>query len=248
MDLNANESSTHVLSGARLAGITPSFSASPPALGSTQLVSNGDPNHQRNLSFSEIHDELEQEQEAQVNRMMRMIRNQQLYLDQIRMQCESGSGHNSQLTFVIGVPNDLHEREAFDIPQSNVITSESASYLPTSPTRPSCPPTPRSPTSRSLTHGTYANNFTPSPLLSDRGSPRLAGIRRGRRSIDDELNYYEAEASWLARENQMLRMRVRKLEKQITGRELAAAGSGLNGLNAETLEIPSPLLDAMHTR
>jgi hypothetical protein len=46
----------------------------------------------------------------------------------------------------------------------------------------------------------------------------------------------------------MLRMRVRKLEKQITGRELAAAGSGLNGLNAETLEIPSPLLDAMHTR
>lgn len=230
MDLNANESSTHVLSGARLAGITPSFSASPPALGSTQLVSNGDPNHQRNLSFSEIHEELEQEQEAQVNRMMRIIRNQQLYLDQIR------------------VPNDLHETEAFDIPQSNVITSELASYLPTSPTRPSCPPTPRSPTSRSLTHGTYANNFTPSPLLSDRGSPRLAGIRRGRRSIDDELNYYEAEASWLARENQMLRMRVRKLEKQITGRELAAAGSGLNGLNAETLEIPSPLLDAMHTR
>jgi hypothetical protein len=245
MDLNANESSTHVLSGARPAGVIPSFSASPSALG---LVSNGDPNHQRNLSFSEIHEELEQEQEAQVNRMMRMIGDQQLYLDQIRMQCKSGSGHYSKPTSITAVPNDLHETEAFDIPQLNVITSESVSSLPTSPTGPSSPPTTRSPTSRSLTHATCANNFTPSPSLSDRGSPRLAGIRRGRRSIDDELKYYEAEASWLARENQILRMRLRKLEKQIAGRELATAGSGLDGLDGETLEIPSPLLGAMHMR
>ena len=43
-------------------------------------------------------------------------------------------------------------------------------------------------------------------------------------------------------------MKVCNLEKEIADRELAATGSGLKGLDAETLGIPNPLLDAMHTR
>jgi hypothetical protein len=248
MSLKANDSSTDILSSARPAGISHSFVASPSAFGSAQVISNDDPNHQRTLSFSEIYEELEQEQEAQVNCMMRMIRNQQLYLNQIRMQYESGSRQNLQHTSITAVPDDLHDTEAYNIPQSNVISSESASYLLTSPARPSCPATSRSRTSGTSTHGTCANDFPPSPLLSHRDSSYLADTRRGSWSINDEPVYYEAEAVWLARENQILRMRVRNLEKQIAERELAATGSGLKGLSAETLEIPSPLLDAMHTR
>ncbi|KAK5202333.1 hypothetical protein LTR41_011922, partial [Exophiala xenobiotica] len=212
------------------------FPLAGPTPGSNRVIDTGDPDHQRSLSLIEIHEELEQEQEAQVNRMVRMIRSQQLHLDQIRMQYNSGSGQNSQRTCPTAVPDDLPETEACDIPQSNVIPSQ----LGSSPSKPS---------RRTSAYDTCANDSAPSPLLSHRNSRLKRGATHwSSRSIDDEIAFYEAEAVWLARENQMLRMRVRNLEKRIADMEPAATGCGRRSHDAGTPETPSPLLEAMHMR
>lgn len=76
--LNLNDSPSAVASAAG-AGIehhehrSPSFSnyfrtASPSSLGGSPIIATGDPHHQRAPSLGELHQELEQEQEAQVVR------------------------------------------------------------------------------------------------------------------------------------------------------------------------------------
>jgi hypothetical protein len=75
--LNLNDSSSATGAGAGFAGIehhehrSPSFSnyfrtASPSSLGGSPIIATGDPHHQRAPSLGELHQELEQEQEAQV--------------------------------------------------------------------------------------------------------------------------------------------------------------------------------------
>ncbi|KAL9116393.1 MAG: hypothetical protein Q9187_007081, partial [Circinaria calcarea] len=57
---------------------------SPQTLGGSSTIATGDPHHQRAPSLGELHQELEQEQEAQVNRLLQMIRLQQAQLQAIQ--------------------------------------------------------------------------------------------------------------------------------------------------------------------
>lgn len=53
-----------------------------------------------------------------------------------------------------------------------------------------------------------------------------SAVPAARRSSRDESSFYQAEAAMLTRENQMLRMRIRELERQLTG--LSSASNDLN--------------------
>ncbi|KAL3303584.1 fad dependent oxidoreductase [Colletotrichum asianum] len=66
--------------------------ASPQPMASSPLmVAGGDPHHNRAPSLGELHQELEAEQEAQVNRLLHMIRQQQLQLQQLQAAQGQGS-------------------------------------------------------------------------------------------------------------------------------------------------------------
>ncbi|KAJ5437660.1 hypothetical protein N7445_006204, partial [Penicillium cf. griseofulvum] len=60
--------------------------ASPSSHGGSPVFATADPHHQRAPSLGELHQELEQEQEAQVNRLLQMIRSQQAQLQQYQQQ------------------------------------------------------------------------------------------------------------------------------------------------------------------
>jgi hypothetical protein len=186
---------------------------SPSTLAGRPTVATGDPNHHsRQPSLGDIHNELEQEQEAQVNRMLQMIREQQLQLDALRSQqnptTTQPSGPNSAL-----------------VDDSEPETSRRASASNSTPSFPSIHPAlpsgqhqhPRrisrqnSSAARSpalaahISHEpSSSGDWPPSPLEHNR-----------RNSIRDESAFYQAETSALTRENQMLRMRIRELEKQL---------------------------------
>jgi hypothetical protein len=71
MHLNLNEASgvpgAHDTTGEHRSSISYAFrNASPTSLGGSPTIATGDPHHQRAPSLGEIHQELEQEQEAQV--------------------------------------------------------------------------------------------------------------------------------------------------------------------------------------
>ncbi|GAE00126.1 hypothetical protein PAAG_06225 [Paecilomyces variotii No. 5] len=180
--------------------------ASPTSLGGSPTIPTGDPHHQRTPSLGELHQELEQEQEAQVNRLLQMIRSQQMQLQQLQQQQSSNGG-----TAVIddSTPN-----------------SERSASIPI----PSVPP-PGGRTSLSVRRGSRSNQTTSprlapltsssqgsvvEPIRSHDGSelPGL-GEARTRSSSRDETAFFQAEAASLTRENQLLRQRIRELERQI---------------------------------
>ncbi|KAL1883637.1 hypothetical protein Plec18167_002644 [Paecilomyces lecythidis] len=189
--------------------------ASPTSLGGSPTIPTGDPHHQRTPSLGELHQELEQEQEAQVNRLLQMIRSQQMQLQQLQQQQSS----NGTAVIDDSTPN----------------SDRSVSI----PTLPSVPP-PGGRTSLSVRRGSRSNQTTSprlgpvasssqgsvvEPIRSHEGSelPGL-GETRTRSSSRDETAFYQAETASLTRENQLLRQRIRELERQIG--ELTANSSG----------------------
>jgi hypothetical protein len=195
--------------------------ASPSSLGGMRTLSNGDPHHQRNPSLGEIHQELEQEQEAQVNRMLQLIRQQQQQLEEIRNQPGHHSRHHSGSGAGAAIIDDVTP------------VSEQSSALPQTISRPA----------RRYSRG--APSASPSPLLRPRpnqemhtGSsfadwpPSPIDIVR-RNSLRDESTYFQAETASLTRENQMLRLRIRELERQI---------NDMNATQANTPSIASNLV------
>ena len=217
------------------------MSASPPTIGGRSAIATGDPHHQRQPSLGEIHNELEQEQEAQVNRMLQMIRDQQLQLDAVRSTQHEHSHHSRHSS----QPNSAltgHSTAILDDDQTPA--SERSITFPS--IHPAVPPIPpptrrisrgpssasRSPALRphqlphesSLATTTNSGDWPPSPIETAR-----------RNSLRDESAFYQAETSNLTRENQMLRMRIRDLEKQI---------SELNAMPANTPATPSNLVSS----
>ncbi|KAJ5732192.1 hypothetical protein N7493_003673 [Penicillium malachiteum] len=195
--------------------------ASPTSHGGSPVFATADPHHQRAPSLGELHQELEQEQEAQVNRLLQMIRSQQTQLQQLQQQQSSQPGAS---TAIVDEPSSASERSpsfSLSMPPA-VIPGSRLSISSVSNRRSSRPPSqatspnlqPRDSSRES--HGTEAF-----PTLRDSGS------RRGSR---DESAYYQAEATMLSRENQMLRQRVRELERQIgdltTARPSASPANG----------------------
>ncbi|KAI1470967.1 uncharacterized protein F4812DRAFT_419660 [Daldinia caldariorum] len=193
---------------------------SPQPISASPLLTGGDPHHNRAPSLGELHQELEAEQEAQVNRLLQMIRQQQLQLQQL--QAAQGQ---SQTSVAAEDPTPTSERS-------------SSMMLPNVPQPPfSAPSTsvPRSPVlshprssfdiardalhrrSRTPSRGAPSPRMRSTSISAESGEPLLSGVR-------DESAYYQAETQSLVRENQMLRHRIRELERQLSE---AHAGASL---------------------
>ncbi|PYH44205.1 uncharacterized protein BP01DRAFT_84463 [Aspergillus saccharolyticus JOP 1030-1] len=188
------------------------------SLGGSPIIAMGDPHHQRAPSLGELHQELEQEQEAQVNRLLLLIRSQQTQLQQLQQQQQQLSGGTAVL-------DDASPPSERTVPF------------------PPVPPHPASGGRSSTQLASSLSSRRPSRPSSQVGSPSLrprADSSRGpealewiggtgespaRRGSRDESAYYQAEATMLARENQMLRQRIRELERQVSDFTLGAQSS-----------------------
>ncbi|KAI1432795.1 hypothetical protein GGR50DRAFT_672160 [Xylaria sp. CBS 124048] len=174
---------------------------------SSPLLTARDPHHNRTPSLGELHQELEAEQEAHVNRLLQMIRQQQLQLQQLQAQSSvagedppPSSDRSASASQPAGVPPSLptssssvarspsisHPRSSFDIARDPLHRRS------TTPSRPASSPRQRS-----------------TSIISQEGDLHLSGVR-------DEATYYQAETQSLIRENQMLRHRIRELERQLS--------------------------------
>ncbi|KAL5889998.1 hypothetical protein ACKVWC_005217 [Pyricularia oryzae] len=157
--------------------------------------------HGRQPSLGEIHQEFEAETEAHVNRLLQVIRDQQIQLQQAQAQ-----GH---------LP---HVATGDDVAvQSGPASSSLPSAAPASSIHPRSPVQAQHRGSFDFTRGDMAQrtpSYTASPRLR---STSISGdsehMALGGR---DESAFYQAETQMLTRENQMLRHRIRDLERQLS--------------------------------
>ncbi|KAF2004588.1 hypothetical protein P154DRAFT_403240, partial [Amniculicola lignicola CBS 123094] len=177
------------------------------------------PHHERAPSLGELHQELEYEQEGQVNRLLNMIRQQQ--------------------TQILTLQSNQPPSSAVD---DSTPTSERSMSLPPShtPTHPPLHPLSQ-PTSVLPSHAhprsrsPYGNIPSRHSSIADRsrgsshtGSPALRPMPGGPSESSewlpgsagavnrDESTFYQAETQNLTRENQMLKLRIRELERQLS--------------------------------
>ncbi|GAP86283.1 putative FAD dependent oxidoreductase [Rosellinia necatrix] len=186
---------------------------SPQPLSSSPLLASRDPHHNRAPSLGELHQELEAEQEAQVNRLLQMIRQQQLQLQQLQAaqgqpqssvaaeDPPSASDRTPSMSRSTGVPPPL---------------PTPSGALPGSPSTSASHPRSSFDTARDALHRrsrTPSRGASPSrlrsPSMGQEAESYLLGVR-------DEAAYYQAETQSLIRENQMLRHRMRELERQLS--------------------------------
>ncbi|KAL5340768.1 hypothetical protein BJX70DRAFT_93994 [Aspergillus crustosus] len=184
--------------------------ASPSNLGGSPIIGTGDPHHQRAPSLGELHQELEQEQEAQVNRLLQTIRTQQVRLQHLEQQHQQSA---------IDDVTPSSERSTSFPPAAALSNagSRTSTQLPSSLSsrRPSQAHSPSLRPTESLLPDTL--EWIPGP-----------GEGAGRRGSRGESSFYQAEATTLARENQMLRLRVRELERQVSELSTNASTRGLS--------------------
>ncbi|KAL4870152.1 hypothetical protein BDV12DRAFT_166684 [Aspergillus spectabilis] len=197
--------------------------SSPSNLGGSPIIGTGDPHHQRAPSLGELHQELEQEQEAQVNRLLQTIRTQQVRLQHLEQQHHqqsaiddtTPSSERSTSFPPVAAPSNAGSRTSTQLPSSL------SSRRPSQAQSPSLRPT---------------DSFLPPDTLEWIPGPGEGAGRRGSRG---ESSFYQAEATTLARENQMLRLRVRELERQVSELSTNASTRGLSA----TSTAPSQTLD-----
>lgn len=182
-----------------------------PISASPRLISSGTPHHNRTLSLGELHQELENEQEAQVNRLLAEIRRLKEQIDR-QQQGQSAVGGGDGASDGRAVPLPI----ATSSPQTSTyaVLGGSSGSLPRSPVFPHHP---RSSFDmaradlhrRSRTPSRHASPRLRSTSISgDSGEPWILGGR-------DESAFYQAETQMLIRENQMLRHRIRELGKRL---------------------------------
>lgn len=185
-------------------------SYSPHSLSGSPVIATGDPHHNRAPSLGEIHQELEQEQEAQVNRLLYMIRTQQQQLQQLQI----ANGQNATQLPVIDDSTPTSER-SMNFPSSSLPPHT----IPMSHSPTSRPANPRS--SFDISRDAPHRSRTPSRTASRTASPRMRATSMSTEGDTwtlpprDESAFYQAETQMLTRENQMLRMRIRELERQV---------------------------------
>ncbi|KAI5255328.1 hypothetical protein E4T42_01896 [Aureobasidium subglaciale] len=155
-----------------------------------------DSHHHRAPSLGQMHQELENEQEAQVNRLLQMIRAQQDQIDELHA--------DQPATATAGTPSDSDTRP-------RTLSSSSRHQ-----------PLPQRPVSLSR-HSSQAVSVTSGPRSSSR-SPALRPVASPHDPMRedwllganrDESAFYQAETQMLTRENQMLKARIRELERQL---------------------------------
>ncbi|KAI4133637.1 MAG: hypothetical protein LQ338_000149 [Usnochroma carphineum] len=237
MNLNLNDPSLpgpgELQSSDHRTSMPPAFrTASPQSMGSPTTA----PPHHRAPSLGELHQELEQEQEAQVNRLLEMIRQQQVQLQQMQQQA-----HVAPATSTAAVDDSTPTSErSFSFP-----TVPASAPISISNQRPRSP-APR--TSFELSRHSSRASRTASRGGSPSMRPMSAGLQSqgddwmlsgASQSSRDDVAYYQAETQMLTRENQMLKMRIRELERQLNDGSSATTSSPSNPSN-----LAAPPMDA----
>lgn len=180
--------------------------SSPQPLSGSPLLA--DPHHHRAPSLGELHQELEAEQEAHVNRLLYMIRQQQLELQRL----QAGQPQNQSSA----VDDTISERSGHGTPQA----STSHITIPSVPSGGSFPRSAGSRHPRSSFDMARADLQRRSRTPSRGASPRMRSTSIGGESGEwvlggrDESAFYQAETQMLTRENQMLKLRVAELERE----------------------------------
>ncbi|KAH8804834.1 hypothetical protein F5884DRAFT_680314 [Xylogone sp. PMI_703] len=193
--------------------------ASPLSISGSPIQTTGDPHHNRTPSLGEIHQELEQEQEAQVNRLLQMIRTQQQHLQQL--QAAAGQPQSTS--------SPIFDENTPPAERSPSLSNQPVPVIPTTST-------PRSPGTgfhpRSSFDMTRADIQRRSRTPSRTASPRMRSTSISGEGGDswslsgrDESAFYQAETQMMARENQMLRQRIRELERQVSELNANAASN-----------------------
>lgn len=170
---------------------------------SPRLIATGRPQHSRTPSLGELHQELENEQEFQVNRLLAEIRRLQEQLQRQQQQQQQGQQ-----------PAAATGDEASDRAAS--AQSPYSAHPPGSGSLPRSPGFPHHP--RSSFDMARADLQRRSRTPSRNASPRMRSASIGGDSGEqwalggrDESAFYQAETQMLIRENQMLRHRIREL-------------------------------------
>ncbi|PLB40233.1 uncharacterized protein BDW47DRAFT_93390 [Aspergillus candidus] len=189
--------------------------SSPSSIAGSPIVATGDPHHQRAPSLGELHQELEQEQEAQVNRLLQMIRSQQSQLQNLQQQ-QPGTAVVDDSSFPPFAPppahrTSVHQPSSLSGRRSSRHSSQAAS-----------------PNLRPMRRG---SDVPEGPGLGAAAAAGDSPVRRGSR---DDGAFYQAEAAMLTRENQLLRQRIRELERQVS--DLNPARSEVPAATGETTE------------
>jgi len=178
---------------------------------SPQLIPSRNPQHVRAPSLGELHQELENEQEYQVNRLLSEIRRLQL---QVQRHESSSSAIGDELSDRPATPSvppsGPQSAHPTTTPGSSVPRSPGFSHHPRAsfdmarPDRPLIDPR-RSSRTPSLSRGA-SPRLRSTSIGGDSGEQWVLGGR-------DESAFYQAETQMLTRENQMLRHRIRDLGK-----------------------------------
>ncbi|KAI9672520.1 MAG: hypothetical protein M1817_003286 [Caeruleum heppii] len=188
---------------------------SPPNLG---ISPTADPHHQRAPSLGELHQELEQEQEAQVNRLLQTIRQQELQLRQMQQATGQAAGDSAAAEADDSTPTS---ERSFSFP---AVAQTAATVTNPRPRSPAPPGLSRQPLSSELSRRSSRRSMTPSRTVSPSLRPISTGLSPHGEGHEqgwllgggrNEAEFYQAEAQNLTRENQILRVRIRELERQV---------------------------------
>ncbi|EUC44632.1 hypothetical protein COCMIDRAFT_97618 [Bipolaris oryzae ATCC 44560] len=168
------------------------------------------PHHERAPSLGELHQELEAEQEGQVNRLLNMIRAQQAQINSLQ-----ASQHPSSASAVVDDGTPTSER-SMSIP-----ASQHMSPLPSAAQPRSRSPFGLGSISRQSSfadrsrHSSHAGSPALRPISGQAGSYDPHDMLPSPVATRDESAFYQAETQNLTRENQMLKQRIRELERQL---------------------------------
>ncbi|KAK5118766.1 hypothetical protein LTR85_007972 [Meristemomyces frigidus] len=215
-------------------------SAGSPRLGRRSIaLPTADPHHHRQPSLGELHQELESEQEAQVNRLLHMIRLQQDQLGALQRQ-QHGAGEPSptstEQTLFPTPPSTIPTPAGTNITeQSSPRSGSMSSAFPHASGHPSHFNRPhslsRQSSARLSNAGTTSRGTSPSLRPTSGGlGPLTEDFLLG--GTRDECAFYQAETQTLTRENQMLKLRIRELERQVS--DMAGAASAHAGGNSNS--------------
>ncbi|KAH6635240.1 hypothetical protein B0J18DRAFT_41495 [Chaetomium sp. MPI-SDFR-AT-0129] len=202
--------SSHGQHSASFQASSPVPIAASPRLAATNRI----PHHSRAPSLGELHQELENEQEFQVNRLLAQIRDLQAQVQRQQQQNPSAvtgdeASDRSVPTSAAPVP--------IPVPGAPGVTSSPQPIYPGSGSLPRSPVFPRTSFDMAradLRHRSRTPSRNASPRMrstsisADSGEQWALGGR-------DDCAFYQAEAQMLVRENQMLRHRIRELERKL---------------------------------
>ncbi|KAF2870819.1 hypothetical protein BDV95DRAFT_574689 [Massariosphaeria phaeospora] len=165
------------------------------------------PQHERAPSLGELHQEIEYEQEGQVNRLLSMIRQQQAQISTLQQNVQQ--------------PSSSAVDDSTPTSERSLSISNHVSQMPSNPRS-------RSPYTglgisrqSSLADRSRASSRNGSPALrpmSSQAAPHDSSdwLPASATTPRDESAFYQAETQTLTRENQMLKLRIRELERQLS--------------------------------